>query len=113
LVRDGDSEFVRVFAMRIAEVIGSVTLSRCHPSLEGYRWIIAVPYSLKALAGKLPPDGEDLVVLDEIGAGNGLIGVSEGVEAMMPFHPERKPVDAYCACILDGFNVTGKYATEQ
>jgi microcompartment protein CcmK/EutM len=97
--------------MRIAEVIGTVTLSRCHPSLKGYRWIIAVPYSLKALAASLPPDGEDIVVLDEIGPGAGVIGVSEGVEAMMPFHPERKPVDAYCACILDEFNVTSKYAT--
>jgi microcompartment protein CcmK/EutM len=98
--------------MRIAEVIGNVTLSRCHPSLAGYRWIIAVPYSLKALTGSLVPDGEDLVVLDELGPGQGTICISEGVEAMMPFYPERKPVDAYCACILDGFSVTGKYATD-
>src|ERR1043166_6802742 len=98
--------------MRIAEVIGTVTLSRCHPSLTGYRWIIAAPYSLKALTWSLPPDGEEIVVLDELGPGEGTIGVSEGVEAMMPFHPERKPVDAYCACILDGFNVTSKFVTE-
>lgn len=92
--------------MRIAEVIGTVTLSRCHPTLEGYRWIIGVPYSLKALKADAVPDGEDLVILDEIAAGNGQkIGVSEGVEAMMPFHPERKLVDAYCACILDNIEV--------
>ncbi len=91
--------------MRIAEVIGTVTLSRCHPSLKGYRWIIAVPFSLQALTGSLPPDGEDIVVLDELGAGAGAIGVSEGVEAMLPFHPERKPVDAYCACVLDSIVV--------
>ena len=35
--------------MRIAEVIGTVTLSRVHPSLTGARWIIGVPFSLKAL----------------------------------------------------------------
>jgi ethanolamine utilization protein EutN len=88
--------------MRIAEVIGTVTLSRCHPSLAGYRWIIGVPFSLKALKASTGPDGEDLVILDELGAGCGAkIGVSEGVEAMMPFQPERKPVDAYDACILD------------
>ena len=29
------------------------------------------------------------------------IGVSEGVEAAMPFYPSKRPVDAYCACILD------------
>jgi ethanolamine utilization protein EutN len=88
--------------MRIAEVIGTVTLSRCHPSLTGSRWLIGVPYSLKALREDLPPDGEDLVILDELGAGLGQkIGVSEGVEAVMPFYPNKKPLDAYCACVLD------------
>jgi microcompartment protein CcmK/EutM len=92
--------------MRIAEVIGTVTLSRCHPSIVGYRWILGVPFSLKALRANELPDGEDLVILDEFGAGNGQkIGVSEGVEAMMPFFPNRKPVDAYCACILDQVEV--------
>ncbi len=92
--------------MRIAEVIGTVTLSRCHPSLTGYRWVIAVPFSLAALrAGR--PDGEDFVVLDELGAGQGQqIGVSEGAEAAQPFHPAKKPVDAYGACLLDSITVT-------
>lgn len=92
--------------MRIAEVIGTVTLSRCHPSLTGYRWLIGVPYSLKAIKKSTAPDGEDIIILDELGAGAGAtIGVSEGVEAMMPFQPERKPVDAYCACIVDTIHV--------
>ena len=91
--------------MRIAEVIGTVTLSRCHPSIAGYRWIIGVPFSLKALqTGK--PDGEDFVMVDQLGAGQGQkVGVSEGVEAMMPYQPERKPIDAYCACLLDAIEV--------
>lgn len=93
--------------MRIAEVIGTVTLSRCHPTIQGYRWIIGVPYSLKALKSNAAPDGEDLVILDELGAGQGQkIGVSEGVEAMMPFHPNKKPIDAYNACILDAVAVS-------
>jgi ethanolamine utilization protein EutN len=88
--------------MRIAEVIGTVTLSRVHPSLTGFRWIIGTPFSLKALRENLPPDGEDLVIFDDLGAGNGQrIGFSEGGEAAAPFHPEKKAVDAYCACILD------------
>jgi ethanolamine utilization protein EutN len=88
--------------MRIAEVIGTVTLSRAHPSLARSRWVIGVPYSLKALREDLPPDGEDLVIFDGLGAGNGnRIGFSEGGEAAAPFHPDKKPVDAYCACILD------------
>ena len=92
--------------MRIAEVIGTVTLSRCHPSIAGYRWIIGVPFSLKALENGAAPDGEDLVILDELGSANGQkIGVSEGVEAAMPFFPNKKPVDAYCACVLDTIDV--------
>ncbi|HVS40094.1 MAG TPA: EutN/CcmL family microcompartment protein [Gemmataceae bacterium] len=87
--------------MRIAEVIGTVTLSRCHPTLVGARWVIGAPFSLKALQAGAP-DGEDLVIFDELGAGRGArIGFSEGAEAAAPFHPKRKPVDAYCACILD------------
>jgi ethanolamine utilization protein EutN len=94
--------------MRIAEVIGTVTLSRPHPALAGARWIIGVPFSLKALRQNAP-DGEDLVILDSLGAGNGSrIGISEGVEATMPFLPQRKPVDAYCACILDQVVVSGE-----
>jgi len=88
--------------MRIGEVIGTVTLSRVHPSLTSARWVIAVPFSLKALKADQPPDGEDLVVFDNLGPGNGQrIAFSEGSEAAAPFHPEKKPVDAYCACILD------------
>ena len=91
--------------MRIGEVIGTVTLSRVHPSLTGSRWILAVPFSLQALQEQRP-DGEDVVVIDRLGAGHGsLIGFSEGVEAAAPFHPEKKPVDAYCSCILDHVTV--------
>ncbi|MBI3407898.1 MAG: carbon dioxide concentrating mechanism protein CcmL [Planctomycetes bacterium] len=91
--------------MRIAQVIGTVTLSRWHPTLGGFRWVIGVPFSLKALQ-KGKPDGEDFVILDQLGAGQGQrIGVSEGVEAAAAFLPERKPIDAYCACILDSLDV--------
>jgi ethanolamine utilization protein EutN len=88
--------------MRIAEIIGTVTLSRCHPNLVGARWLIGVPYSLKALKKNERPDGEDVVIYDNLSAGSGSkIGFSEGAEAAAPFHPEKKPVDAFCACILD------------
>ncbi|HZV06768.1 MAG TPA: EutN/CcmL family microcompartment protein [Gemmataceae bacterium] len=88
--------------MRIAEVIGNITLSRVHPSMMGARWIIGVPYSLSALRDDGPPDGEEVVIYDNLGAGVGArIGFSEGGEAAAPFQPEKKPVDAYCACLLD------------
>lgn len=93
--------------MRIAEVIGVVTLSRMHPALVGARWLIGVPYSLPALTTNGHGDGEDLVISDNLGAGNGSrIGFSEGGEAAVPFLPNRVPVDAYCACILDQVVVT-------
>ena len=88
--------------MRIAEVIGTVTLSRCHPSVAGYRWIIGVPFSLQALKKGTAPDGEDFVIYDNLGAGHGSrIAVSGGAEAAAPFHPKKVPLDAFCACILD------------
>ena len=87
--------------MRIAEVIGTVTLSRCHPSVTAYRWIIVAPFSQKGLRAETP-DGEPLVVFDDLGVGNGQkIAFAEGGEAAVPFMPEMKPVDAYCSCILD------------
>ena len=88
--------------MRIAEVIGTVTLSRVHPTLAGFRLIVGVPYSLDALRGNGAGDGEDLVIFDNLGAGVGAkIGFSEGGEAAAPFLPEKRAVDAYCACLLD------------
>jgi microcompartment protein CcmK/EutM len=87
--------------VRIAEVIGTLTLSRAHPSLVGARYVIAVPFSLNGLKND-SADGEDLVVYDEIGAGPGArIAVGEGTEAAAPFLPNKKPIDAYCAALLD------------
>jgi microcompartment protein CcmK/EutM len=97
--------------MRIGEVIGTVTLCRVHPSLVGARWVITVPCSLKALAAEGPGDGEDVVVYDNLGAGIGSrIGFSEGAEAAAPFYPQKKPVDAFCGCILDRIIVSDRGA---
>ncbi len=93
--------------MRIAEVIGTVTLSRVHPTLAGFRWIVGVPYSLAALEAEGHGDGEDVVIFDNLSAGVGnKIGFSEGGEAAAPFLPEKRAVDAYCACIVDQIGVT-------
>ena len=80
-----------------------MTLSRVHPSAD--RRPLADRRAVQPArrceqSGR--PDGEDLVIYDDLGAGVGSrIGFSEGGEAAAPFHPEKKPVDAYCACILD------------
>ena len=88
--------------MRIAQVIGTVTLNRVHPALAGLRLKLAIPVNLEELAEGLEPAGEPLVVVDELGAGiDDLIAVSESMEAAAPFRPAEKPVDAYNAAILD------------
>ena len=88
--------------MRLAETIGKVTLNKCHPSLHGATWLVAVPLTLQGLAGRPAGRGEPFVVYDELGAGEGSrIAVSEGTEAAAPFYPDTRPIDAYNAAILD------------
>ncbi len=100
--------------MRIAEVVGTVTLSRAHPSLAGGRLKLVVPLSLADLAGEGRKSAEEFVVFDELGAGIGSrIAVSEGREAAMPFYPDVKPVDAYNAAILDHIQVNADQLHKQ
>ena len=95
--------------MRVAEIIGTVTLNRCHPSFQGARLRLAVPLSLENLKGDAPLGEECIVVYDQLGAGIGSrIAMSDGVEAAMPFRPEIKPVDAYNSAILDEVHIRKK-----
>ncbi|MGD0899045.1 MAG: EutN/CcmL family microcompartment protein [Thermoguttaceae bacterium] len=88
--------------MRIADVIGTVTLNRAHPSVAGATWKLVVPLTWDNLLGRSDEPAEEIVAFDERGAGLGSrIAVSEGREAAMPFHPNPKPLDAYNAAILD------------
>ena len=92
--------------MRIATVIGSVTLSRWHPSMSGARYRLVVPKNWDDLKGAPGEPMEEVVVYDELGAGIGSeIALSEGREAAMPFYPGVKPIDAYCAALLDNLAV--------
>ena len=92
--------------MRIAQVVGTVTLSRFHPSIGGATLKMAVPMSLEDLTDAPQLAAEDLVVYDEMGAGIGdRIMLSEGGEAAQPFYPEKKPVDAYNAGTLDTISI--------
>jgi len=92
--------------MRIARVIGTVTLNKHEPSLRGARYCVAIPLSLENLLGKVDKLAEPLIVYDDLGATEGsLIAMSESREAAQPFAPEVKPIDAYCAALLDAVNV--------
>ncbi|MCA9123528.1 MAG: EutN/CcmL family microcompartment protein [Planctomycetaceae bacterium] len=88
--------------MRIAKIIGTVTLNRSLPEFAGASLRLAVPMSLANLSGSEEPAAEELVLWDEFGSGVGeLVALSEGGEAAQPFRPHDKPVDAYNAAILD------------
>jgi ethanolamine utilization protein EutN len=88
--------------MRIADVVGTVTLNIVHPTLLGARFKLVTPLGWDDLAGRPGTPLEEIVVLDQLGAGVGSrVALSEGREAAMPFHPDAKPVDAYNAAILD------------
>ena len=92
--------------MRIAEVIGTVTLSQRHPSLAGARFKLVVPLSAADLVGEDREPAEEIAVYDDLGAGEGhRIAISEGREAAVPFYPDVKPIDAYNAAILDTISI--------
>jgi ethanolamine utilization protein EutN len=92
--------------MRIAEVIGRITLSQCHPMVRGGTWLIGVPLSAAAIQGSETGRGDPFIIYDELGASPGaLIAVSEGGEAAAPFNPNPKPIDGYNAAILDTVHI--------
>ena len=66
--------------MRIAEVIGRVTLSRVHPSLKGGRYLVALPMPPGGADRRVRRRGEEVVAYDELGAG-----------PRQPDRPERGP----------------------
>lgn len=92
--------------MRIGQIIGNVTLSRSHPSIEGASWRVVVPLTAAGINGDAAGRGEPFVLFDELGAGVGsLVAISEGAEAAAPFHPDEKPLDAYNAALLDTIEI--------
>jgi microcompartment protein CcmK/EutM len=92
--------------MRVGDVIGKVTLSKCNPTVSGGTWLVVVPLNIAGLRGDEAGRDEPVVVYDELGASPGvMIGFSEGGEAANPFAPNYKPLDAYNACILDTIEI--------
>ena len=88
--------------MRIAEVIGRVTLAQALPSLKGARFVVALPLPRSAIENGSTERGEEVIAYDDLGASpRGWVGLSEGREAANPFGTTKTPVDAYCACLID------------
>jgi len=92
--------------MRVGRVIGSVTLSSRLDDVPPGRFLIVQPEDAAALQAVGVPTAEPVVAYDELGAGLGArVGISEGREAAMPFHPRRVPFDVYCAALMDAVHV--------
>jgi len=92
--------------VRIGRVIGQVTLNRCYHKMRGSRLLIVKPHTIEVVRDGAAEPLETIVVWDEISAtDDDIVGFSEGREGACPFHPDRVPVDAYLACILDQVSI--------
>jgi microcompartment protein CcmK/EutM len=88
--------------MIMARTIGTVTLSRCHPSMNGARLRCVEPLTRIEDLAKQPLGGDTVVAWDLCGSAEGdLVAMAEGPEAAQPFAPEVKPLDASIVAILD------------
>lgn len=88
--------------MRIANVIGKLTLVRQLPEVPPGSFLLVRPCNRGTLAGTNAGNDETVVLYDCLGAREGdRVGLAEGREAANPFHPKKVPFDAYNACILD------------
>jgi microcompartment protein CcmK/EutM len=89
--------------MRLGIVRGRVVLNVAVPALRGLRLLIVDPVTAPNLAaGNGLGGGKPLVAADQLGAGSGqMVAFVEGREAANPFWPDRVPVDAYCALLVE------------
>jgi len=88
--------------MKIARTIGTVTLSRSHPSMSAANLrCVEVVDSIERI-DQQPLGGETMVAWDLCGTGIGdLVALAEGPESAQPFRPDVKPLDASIVALLD------------
>ena len=95
--------------MRVAQVIGRVTLSIQDAAFKGGRWLMVNPLDAEQFngaCGKPPPLSaqHSLIAYDNIGAGDGdIVGIVEGAEATAPFAFDI-PIDAITVAIFDSLS---------
>ena len=88
--------------MKIARTIGTVTLSRFHPSLEAAVLRCVEVVDRIERIDEQPLGGETVVAWDLCGTGVGdLVALAEGPESAQPFRPQIKPLDASIVALLD------------
>lgn len=88
--------------MKLARTIGTVTLSRFHPSMKAAKLrCVEVVDAIERLDIQ-PLGGDTIVAWDLCGSGLGdLVALAEGPESAQPFHPDIKPLDASIVALLD------------
>ena len=92
--------------MKIARTIGTVTLSRSHPSLGGAKLRCVELVESIARIDQSPLGGDTVVAWDTCGSGIGdLVALAEGPEAARPFWPDIKVLDATIVALLDNVDV--------
>ncbi len=76
--------------MQLARIIGSATATVKHPSLQGFKLLVAQP----VMADETRPDGDPQLVVDRLGAGPGdmVIITGDGNAAAELMGTERTPV---------------------
>ena len=95
--------------MRVAQVIGRVTLSIQDPSFTGGRWLVVNPLDVAQFnsACEVAPaitSQPTLVAYDNLGASDGdIVGIVEGAEATAPFDFPI-PIDAITVAIFDSLS---------
>lgn len=86
--------------MEHATIIGVVVPAHVHPSLQGVRFLVAVPEDEH---GK--PTGPPFVLADPLQAGPGQrVHWVRGREAALAFDDARGPLDAAVVGLVDGFD---------
>ena len=85
--------------MQLAKVIGHATSTIKHPSLEGWRMMIAHQVNVAR-----EPEGDPLVVIDKLGCGIGqtVIIDSDGKGARELIGNDKTPARWYTVAIVDG-----------
>lgn len=93
--------------MRLGIVRGHVVLGTAVESFAGRTLAVVEPVTMENLRAQNGlGGGKALIVIDELGAADGqMVAFTEGSEAANPFWPDRVPVDAYCAMIVEAVDV--------
>ena len=92
--------------MKLARTIGTVTLSRQHPAMDGAKLrLVEVVESIDQIDVQ-PLGGDSIVAWDLCSTGLGdLVALAEGPESAQPFHPNMKPLDASIVALLDNVDL--------